>query len=98
MSSSLKLANMVDDKVWTRCVMADVGMAHPETLAFMYKSARLLESSSNKIRIVHLDRNTGQGNLLKEEVKRFTEQLYFEGVKKVMFKSFSVVSLKEALY
>ena len=83
MSSSLNLATMTDDKVFTRCLMADVGMAFPETLAFMYKSDRLLKSDSKKINIVHLDKNDGFGNLIREEVKQFCEKKRSEVVAKV---------------
>ena len=58
-------------------------MAFPETLAFMYKSDRLLKSSSENIKIVHLDKNDGLGNLIREEVKEFSEKLSSEGVVKV---------------
>ena len=83
MSSSLKLATMTDDKVFTRCLMADVSMAFPETLAFMYKSDRLLQSTSEKINIVHLDKNEGLGNLIKEEVEKFSKKLSNDDVTKV---------------
>lgn len=83
MSSSVKLATMTDDKVWTRCIMADINMAFPDTLTFMYKSERLLESNSDKIKIIHLDKNEGMDNLVKEEVKEFCERLASDGIPRV---------------
>ena len=83
MSSSLKLANMVDDKVLTRCLMSEVGMEIPKTLAFMFKSERLLKAISDKIKIVHLDKNCGIENQIKEEVNEFAEKLSVEADNKV---------------
>ena len=83
MSSSLKLANIVDDKVLTRCLMSEVGMEIPKTLAFMYRPERLLEAISDKIKIVHLDKNSGIENQIKEEVREFTEKLSVESDNKV---------------
>ena len=96
MSSSLKLATMTDDKVFTRCLMADVRMAFPETLAFMYKSDRLLQSNSEKINIVHLDKNEGFGNLIKDEVEKFSKKLSDDDVTKVTY-SFRYIYLSKVL-
>ena len=83
MSSSLKLANMVDDKVMTRCLMSEVGMEIPKTLSFMYKPERLLEAIGDDIKIVHIDKNSGIENQIKEEVKEFAEKLSIETYNKV---------------
>ena len=52
---------MTEDKVFTRCLMADVRMAFPETLAFVHKSYRLLQNDNEKINIFRLDKNHGFG-------------------------------------
>ena len=83
MSSSVQLANMADDKVLTRCLMADVNVAFPETLAFMYKSERQLTGVDDKIKIIHLDKNYGLENLIKEEVNEFVAKPFMDGVNKV---------------
>ena len=83
MSSSVQLANMADDKVLTRCLMADVSMAFPETLAFMYKSDRQLTSVDDKIKIINLDKNYGLENLIKEEVNEFVAKPFMDRINKV---------------
>ena len=63
--------------------MSEVGMEIPKTLAFMYKSERLLKMISDKIKIVHIDKNSGIENQIKEEVNEFAENLSTETENKV---------------
>ncbi|KAK3602003.1 hypothetical protein CHS0354_024783 [Potamilus streckersoni] len=64
-SSSLKLTALVDDKVWTRCVMAKVGMAFPETLAFVYDSDLMYPNQDvPEIRVVRVDEQKTDLNLI----------------------------------
>ncbi|KAL3855357.1 hypothetical protein ACJMK2_014572 [Sinanodonta woodiana] len=64
-SSSLKLIGLVDDKVWTRCVMAKVGMAFPETLAFVYNSDLMYPNQTvPDIRVVLIDKQRTDLNLI----------------------------------
>ncbi|KAK3586588.1 hypothetical protein CHS0354_027723 [Potamilus streckersoni] len=64
-SSSLKLTALVDDKVWTRCVMAKVGMAFPETLAFVYDSDLMYPNQDvPDIRVVRIDEQKTDLNLI----------------------------------
>jgi hypothetical protein len=55
MSSSIKLCELVDDKVWTRDVMADVGMEIPETLAIRREPIRKLSSATKKMAVLSFD-------------------------------------------
>jgi len=71
MSSSLTLARMIDDKLWTRIMMSDVGLLFPETLAFTFCSTLPYDTDSPDINIVSLDTKVGVENLLLEEIQKF---------------------------
>lgn len=71
MSSSLTLARIVDDKLWTRIKMAEAGLMFPETLAFTFCSTLPYDTDSSKISIVSLDTKFGVENLLMEEIQKF---------------------------
>ncbi|XP_072014232.1 carnosine synthase 1-like [Amphiura filiformis] len=45
MSSSLPLCDMIDDKLWTRYLMAKVGIVVPETLSLRVKDKRMVPNS-----------------------------------------------------
>ena len=71
MSSSLTLARMADDKLWTRIMMAEVGMVFPETLAFTFCTTLPYDTESALLSIVSLDTKVGIENLMLEEVQKF---------------------------
>lgn len=87
MSSSVALCHMVDDKVWTRDVMANVGMAIPETVAFRRKNLRPLISSKGKMHTVDfeefasLDKNT-----IENEITQFCQRMHSAGIEKIVVK------------
>ncbi|KAJ8320837.1 hypothetical protein KUTeg_002424 [Tegillarca granosa] len=75
MSSSLNLVKMVDDKIWTRILMAESGVFYPETLAFAYKSKKNYTIPQNaSIKVVRLDTKTGVDNLALDEIQKFVER------------------------
>ena len=51
MSSSIQLAEMVDNKVWTRCIMSEVGLGFPGKAAskhhISYKSKKSFIQNAN---------------------------------------------------
>lgn len=81
MSSSIKLCELVDDKVWTRDVMAEVGMEIPETLAFRRTPARRLTSGKNKIKTVDFESYSSLDvNSVEKEIKTFSEKLQHSNI------------------
>ena len=71
MSSSVALGKMIDDKLWTRIMMANAGLVFPETLAFTYCSTLPYTTESPDITIVSLDTKIGVENLILEEIQKF---------------------------
>ncbi|OWF52029.1 carnosine synthase 1-like [Mizuhopecten yessoensis] len=72
MSSSLNLVKNVDDKVWTRTLLANVDADYPETLAFTYKCRMNYDvASGSDITVIKLDTKTGTSNQIHEQVQRF---------------------------
>ena len=71
MSSSIALSKMIDDKLWTRIMMANVGLVFPETLAFTYCGTLPYKTESPDITIVSLDTKVGVENLMIEKIQKF---------------------------
>jgi len=78
MSSSLTLSRMVDDKLWTRILMADAQLVFPETLAFTFCSTLPYDTECKEISIVSLDTKVGVENLLLEEIQKFSSSPMME--------------------
>lgn len=76
MSSSLKLVRRTDDKMWTRLLMAEAGVAYPETLAFGYKIPYQYDIPNDaRIKIVKFSSKEGINNVVQEEVLSFLNRL-----------------------
>ncbi|XP_060084792.1 carnosine synthase 1-like isoform X2 [Ylistrum balloti] len=72
MSSSLNLVKNVDDKLWTRTLLANINADYPETLAFTYKcNLRYDTAPGADITVIKLDTKLGTTSLIYEEVQRF---------------------------
>ncbi|XP_033728500.1 LOW QUALITY PROTEIN: carnosine synthase 1-like [Pecten maximus] len=72
MSSSLNLVRNVDDKLWTRTLLANINADFPETLAFTYKCHLNYDVPTGvDIAVIKLDTKIGMDNLIQEEVERF---------------------------
>ncbi|XP_062594790.1 carnosine synthase 1-like [Saccostrea cucullata] len=86
MSSSLKLVKRTDDKLFTRILMAEAGVAYPETLAFGYKIPYPYNVPNDaNIRILKISTKEGVDNLIQEEVMSFLNKLD-DGVDKIVVK------------
>jgi len=71
MSSSLKLVQLVDNKLWTRIKMAECGIGYPETLAFAYRSSMTYAAKLHSITVIHLLLKDGVEGLVRDEIERF---------------------------
>ena len=71
MSSSLRLVQLVDNKLWTRIKIAECGIWYPETLAFVYRSFVSYEAKLHSVTIVHLLTKEGIESLVHDEIERF---------------------------
>ena len=97
-SDSLKLVSLVDDKVFTRILMAEAGMAYPETLAFTYAVSRPYPPPKvDDITIIKLEDKSGIDNLVKNEVHKYLNTLESH-VRKVKSQVFSHLSLRNELH
>ncbi|KAL3855356.1 hypothetical protein ACJMK2_014571 [Sinanodonta woodiana] len=90
-SSSLKLTQLVDDKVWTRCIMAKVGMAFPETLAFIFESD-IMYPQQDDICVVHIDKEkTSLNAVIHNEVTKHLGRCLEKGIGKIVVKPSGVM-------
>jgi len=74
MNGSVCLGRLLDDKLWTRIKMAEVGVAYPETLAFAYRgssSRYQLLSGMESITIVAVDDKNNQHDLIQKQIHKF---------------------------
>lgn len=85
LSSCIELSNLVDDKVWTRGIMATVGLEIPDTLAFPLKPKRKLLSIEDKMIIYQLNDNVNL-EIVTEYVKKFLSMIQLKGRQKVVVK------------
>lgn len=85
MSSSVELAALVDDKVWTRVIMADVGLDVPETLAVYYRTERQFDSNHGHIKVLMLE-DKDELPHIHQEVKTFLQQPFMQGIQKIVVK------------
>ncbi|XP_060602022.1 carnosine synthase 1-like isoform X2 [Ruditapes philippinarum] len=87
MSSSIKLCELVDDKVWTRDVMADVGMEIPETLAIRREPIRKLSSATKKMAVLSFDcYNCLDIKDVGNEISAFAKRLQSLNIKTIVVK------------
>lgn len=92
MSSSLKLVRNVDDKLWTRTLLANISDAFPETLAFTYKcQLNYAVSPGTDITVVKLTSKIGMANLIKDEVERFLKTRNVLSRNKIVVKPSGVI-------
>ena len=74
MSSSQKLNEIVDDKLYTRMLLGKAGVGYPVTLAFPYKATRVYENEDLDLIIVpiHFDiSDPAAKNLVRKEINKF---------------------------
>ncbi|KAK3586596.1 hypothetical protein CHS0354_027737 [Potamilus streckersoni] len=91
-SSSLKLSKLTDDKLWTRSIMSRVGLAFPETTAFVYDSDMVYPNQEPYIRIVHIDeRKSNLEEIVSAEVGKFLERCVQNEVKMIVVKPSGVM-------
>ncbi|XP_056016252.1 carnosine synthase 1-like isoform X1 [Ostrea edulis] len=76
MSSSQKLVKRTDDTLWTRVLMAEAGVAYPETLAFGYKIPYEYNVPNDaKIKMIKLVSKEGIDNVVEEEILSYINSL-----------------------
>ncbi|KAK3586594.1 hypothetical protein CHS0354_027732 [Potamilus streckersoni] len=87
MSSSLKLTKLVDDKLWTRSLVSELGLAFPETVAFAYSSDIVYPQEEPDIRVVHIDeKKTNLEMIVDIEVNKFLDRCFKKEVKMIVVK------------
>ena len=75
MSSSIPLLERIDDKLWTRLLLAKHGSYYPETLAFCYQPFLEYDSGIKDISIIWLDTRIGVENRVYTRVQNFLSSL-----------------------
>ncbi|XP_053385384.1 carnosine synthase 1-like isoform X2 [Mercenaria mercenaria] len=87
MSSSIKLCELVDDKVWTRDIMADVGMSIPETLAIRRMPIRKLSSAKEEMKTIDFKSyDTLDMTTVEKEISAFAKRLQLSQIQKIVVK------------
>ncbi|KAL3855367.1 hypothetical protein ACJMK2_014578, partial [Sinanodonta woodiana] len=92
MSSSLKLTKLVDDKLWTRSIVCELGLAFPETVAFAYNSDFVYPQHEPAIRVIHIDeKKTNLEEIVDVEVDKFLDRCFKKEVKMIVVKPSGVM-------
>ena len=76
---------MVDDKLFIRIMMAELGIPFPETLAFTYCTDLPYDVDRSDLNFVSLDTKNGVENLIRDEIQKFLELEFMQQHDKVDF-------------
>jgi len=75
---------MVDDKLFMRIIMAELGLPYPETLAFTYCTYLPYDVDRPELNFVSLDTKNGVENLMHVEIHKFLQQPFMQKHEKVV--------------